>query len=435
MAVSSRGARLRGSENAHAESRDAAFRRMGSLVLVTLLVVLTVASDLGDRALGADCSFLAETLREVTALNARFGTPSTQAAVAKAQNDYNACLGSNANPVPPPAPVPAPVAPVVAPVEVPDEVPLAPAAPPEPRVFGPHQYQFPPAGAPARTIINPSYYRGQTAIGQARSGPLAASEDGSVLIGSGQIKLGWQLYGQTNMSEKDAAALYAQRSAAVIADLERQKAAADATAARYASQQQFFEAAEKAQKIEGLMNVLRAENTELSEERKALLNETISSAGWAVLETAALPGAAVAHLALDAAALRLELRAKAASGERFDTVDHAAILGLAFDADVVWAEQGTRHIDALAPFAPAVERFADRLTIAKVGVNLMLFEMADHQLQQSDLAIQHPTEALRDHAALLASGEAAARQTSSELARQIEARKKDLEFVQRSLTP
>lgn len=119
-----------------------------SQIILALTLVCCAALPLGQRAFATDCSFLAETLREVTGLYQRFPTDSTRAEVAKATAEYNSCVGNAANPVPP-APVPV----VPAPVPVVPAEPVAPAPPAPAADLGERLYGLPALSPDASNAV------------------------------------------------------------------------------------------------------------------------------------------------------------------------------------------------------------------------------------------------------------------------------------------
>lgn len=86
-------------------------------------------------------------------------------------NAVNALLGALGAPVPVPVPTPSPT---------PTPVPTPSPTPPNPEIT--------------------------------RQGPLSSAAADGVYIGSGQLKLGWVLFGRTDLSEEDAQALYEQKT-------------------------------------------------------------------------------------------------------------------------------------------------------------------------------------------------------------------------------
>ncbi len=176
----------------------------------------------------------------------------------------------------------------------------------------------------------------------AGKGPLAAAESDGVPIGSGKIKLGWVLYGRTDLSDEEAQARY---DASVRARTDALEAEASDSKARLESLRRKSEKFEEAVAAGSSQNALEVLSSELAEAREQhtrnLRDVGLATAGL-------IPGRAVEVASgLSGAAELTRFAARAgeavAKSERLTSDDWAlAANGLAGNVSAAGAVVGSR---------------------------------------------------------------------------------------------
>lgn len=296
---------------------------------------------------------------------------------------------------------------------------------PTPRVFASGQYPF-RSPATVRTLspaayLAPATRRPDPAIARARPGPLsrlplpAAPEDG-VPIGSGALKLGWQLYGRTDLDDRAAAELYRSRADARIADLHVQRADAEAERTAWAERRELFDSARAAQNVDRVLDSLREDHAYFTEVRRD--QTTAAALAMTGLGPLGLAGDLVGGVSFghDSAAFAATLGRKAGTAERWtrDDLEAAASLaagGVGVGATLVGSGVGVG------------------ISFGQASISLAQAAYADYALRQIDLQIQRPLEMAAAHRAMLASREAAAAAAAAGVERELGWRSRERDAV------
>jgi len=175
---------------------------------------------------------------------------------------------SNSAPQRAPAPPPAPrTAPTAAPR--PAAQPLAPASPPQHEVSG-WVGVVQSLTAAAKSLRHALALTPPRKLGQ---GPLSAADADGVKIGSGQIKLGWVLYGRTDLTDEEAQHLYRQSVKARTDVLSAEAKDCDAKMETVRRKSQKFEEAVGANNRQGAKDILAADLDEAREQHARNLRE------------------------------------------------------------------------------------------------------------------------------------------------------------------
>jgi len=111
-------------------------------------------------------------------------------------------------------------------------------------------------------------------------GPLSAADADGVEIGGGQIKLGWVLYGRTDLTDEEAQQLYRQSVKARTDTLTAEAKGCDAKMETVRQKSQKFEEAVAANNRQGAKDILAADLDEAREQHARNLRELgIATAG------------------------------------------------------------------------------------------------------------------------------------------------------------
>ncbi|MBI3521574.1 MAG: hypothetical protein HY071_00575 [Chloroflexi bacterium] len=238
----------------------------------------------------------------------------------------------------------------------PPTAPPAPTPRPTLRVFLPSQYQFRLQPFVLRTLSPSRYLRPPTprpepAIQRARGGPLAdvtlpPVPAGRVPVGSGELKLCWQLFSRTDCTDQQAVDAYRQRAEPIIDRLKAQQQATDVERAQYERRGQLFEDAVKSQSIARLTSDLRDDHAYFMKERNDAATDVVASLLGAAPSQPLNDVSAASMYLRDAPKFAATLGRKVASGERWSAgdVEDAANLAASLSIDLTTrALEGTRY--------------------------------------------------------------------------------------------
>lgn len=217
-----------------------------------------------------------------------------------------------------------------------------------------------------------------------RRGPVASTvQSDGVDIGSGQIKLGWVLYGRTDMTEEQAKAEYRARADARAATLDR--AVKEAQEREAAAQRRLdkFEEAVRAKNPSGLADKLREERAEAQSEHAREVGKLVAAtAGLApgVIGEGAHAASGTAELSKFAASAG----EKVASGRPFaqEDWDHAGN-GFASYVSVAGSLAGA---EIGLPIAAA-----------QAGLQLMTVRASEARLSALENALQQTTRPVEEN--------------------------------------